>query len=72
MQNKNFFEVEKIYELCSDIGFDKLTFQLHLTDWGKLEWREKNNKEQINNEDTNAIDILKKKLKIEVKKVIQK
>ena len=58
LQKKNFFEAEKIFDLCSNIGFDKLTFQIHLTDWGKLEWREKNNKQQINNDDTKILEVL--------------
>ena len=58
LQKKNFFEAEKIFDLCSNIGFDKLTYQIHLTDWGKLEWREKNNKQQINNDDTKILEVL--------------
>ena len=58
LQKKNIFEAEKIFDLCSDIGFDKLTYQIHLTDWGKLEWREKNNKQQINNDDTKILEVL--------------
>ena len=58
LQKKNIFAAEKIFDLCSDIGFDKLTYQIHLTDWGKLEWREKNNKQQINNDDTKILEVL--------------
>ena len=70
LQTKNFFEAEKIFDLCSSIGFDKITYQVHLTDWGKKEWREKNTLNQINYENKNVLDTLKKiKNKSEGKKI---
>ena len=58
LQKKNFNEIEKIFDLCSSVGFDKLTYQLHLTDWGKEKWREKNNKSKIDNESVELQKIL--------------
>ena len=74
LQKKNIFEAEKIYDLCSNIGFDKLTFQVHLTDWGKIEWRKINNQQQINIQDRIILETLEKikkksakeKIKIEI------
>ena len=71
---KNIFVAVKIYDLCSDIGFDKLTFQVHLTDWGKIEWRKINNQQQINIQDRIILETLEKikkksakeKIKIEI------
>tara|TARA_Y100000590_G_C15600658_1_gene969898 strand:- start:17 stop:1069 length:1053 start_codon:yes stop_codon:yes gene_type:complete len=60
LQKKNFNEIEKIFKLCKEIGFDKLTYQLYLTDWGKEEWKVKNNLSQIDNENKEVHNILEK------------
>ena len=57
IQNDNFEEAEGIAELCRDLGFDDLTYQLFLTGWGKSEWEEKNNEKNIN---FNNEEVLKK------------
>ncbi len=56
VQNDNVNEFEEIFELCKDIGFDKLTYQFHLSGWGKKEWDEINKNKKI------KIDTLKKKI----------
>ena len=50
VQNDNVKEFDKIYELCKEIGFDKLTYQFYLSGWGKDEWNDinKNKRIQIN------------------------
>ena len=35
VQNDNVSEFKDIYNLCREIGFDKLTYQFHLSGWGK-------------------------------------
>ncbi len=47
VQKENFDEVENIAILCRDIGFDDLTFQVHLTGWGKDEWNKINENKKI-------------------------
>ena len=48
IQIDNVAEFEDIYELCKDIGFDKLTYQFHLSGWGKDEWNNINKNKKIN------------------------
>ena len=48
IQSSNFHEVEEIVNLCKDIGFDCLGFQVQLTGWGKKEWEVINKKKDIN------------------------
>jgi|TARA_B100001964_G_scaffold197281_1_gene222248 pyrroloquinoline quinone biosynthesis protein E len=71
LQKSNLDEMELVYELCKKIGFDKLTYQLYLTDWGKSEWREKNKKNKIDNENIKINqrleNIHKKSLRSEMK-----
>jgi radical SAM protein with 4Fe4S-binding SPASM domain len=47
IQNDNVTEFEKIYDLCREIGFDKLTYQFHLSGWGKSEWNKINSGKKI-------------------------
>ena len=47
VQNDNVEEFEKIYELCKNIGFDKLTYQFYISGWGKGEWNEINKNKRI-------------------------
>lgn len=47
VQNDNISEFEKIYELCKEIGFDKLTYQFYLSGWGKDEWNDINKYKRI-------------------------
>lgn len=47
VQNNNVHEFEKIYELCKEIGFDKLTYQFYLSGWGKDEWNKINHKKRV-------------------------
>ena len=47
VQNDNVIEFEKIYDLCTEIGFDKLTYQFHLSGWGKSEWDKINSTKKI-------------------------
>ena len=62
IQNDNVFEFNKIYELCKEIGFDKLTYQFYLSGWGKDEWNNINKNKRI--------DI--KNIKDQIKKVQKK
>ena len=48
IQNDNVTEFNKIYELCKEIGFDKLTYQFYLSGWGKDEWNIANKNKRIN------------------------
>jgi radical SAM protein with 4Fe4S-binding SPASM domain len=50
IQNDNVNQFEEIYDLCKEIGFDKLTYQFHISGWGKDEWNNinKNKKIEIN------------------------
>ena len=56
VQNDNVNEFEEIYNLCKEIGFDKLTYQFHLSGWGKSEWDEINRAKKI------EINALKEKI----------
>ncbi len=47
IQNDNVSEFNKIYELCREIGFDKLTYQFYLSGWGKDEWNSINKNKRI-------------------------
>lgn len=47
IQNDNVSEFIKIYELCKEIGFDKLTYQFYLSGWGKNEWNNINKDKRI-------------------------
>lgn len=38
VQKDNYNEFEKIFYLCNEIGFDNLSYQFHISDWGKQEW----------------------------------
>ena len=49
----NIHEFEKIFYLSNQIGFDELSYQFHISDWGKEEWH-KINKDKL-------IDINQKK-----------
>jgi radical SAM protein with 4Fe4S-binding SPASM domain len=56
VQKDNVNEFEDIYNLCKEIGFDKLTYQFHLSGWGKSEWDEINRGKKI------EIDTLKQQI----------
>ena len=47
IQNDNVSEFNKVYELCREIGFDKLTYQFYLSGWGKDEWNIINKNKRI-------------------------
>ena len=47
IQNDNVSEFNKVYELCKEIGFDKLTYQFYLSGWGKDEWNIINKNKRI-------------------------
>ena len=47
IQNDNVSQFNKIYELCKEIGFDKLTYQFYLSGWGKDEWNNINKNKRI-------------------------
>ena len=66
VQNDNVNEFEEIYNLCKEIGFDKLTYQFHLSGWGKSEWDEINRAKKI------EINALKEKIEKIKKKVLKK
>ena len=59
LQNDNFFEAEEIVKLCKKVGFDNLTFQLHLTGWGKDEWNKINNSKQVDISEKENVNKLK-------------
>ena len=42
VQKDNIHEFEKIFYLTNKIGFDELSYQFHISDWGKKEWNEIN------------------------------
>ncbi len=56
IQKDNFHEILDIANLCYDLGFDKLEFQIQLTGWGKKEW------ELINKDKNVNLDEIKKTL----------
>ena len=56
VQNDNVEEFEEIFSICKEIGFDKLTYQFHLSGWGKSEWDEINRTKKI------EIDLIKEKI----------
>ncbi len=47
VQNDNVNDFENIFDICKKIGFDKLTYQFHLSGWGKSEWDEINQRKKI-------------------------
>ena len=47
IQNDNVNEFEEIYDLCKEIGFDRLTYQFHISGWGKDEWNNINKDKKI-------------------------
>ena len=59
IQSENLQEVESIAQLCKEIGFDNLTYQVFLTGWGKDEWNKINNKKNINFESVEIKDKFK-------------
>jgi radical SAM protein with 4Fe4S-binding SPASM domain len=38
VQKDNIHEFEEIFYLSNQIGFDELSYQFHISDWGKQEW----------------------------------
>ena len=64
VQKENFDEVEEIAVLCKEIGFDNLTFQVHLTGWGKEEWNKINENKKI---EYNSVEIKKHFENVKVK-----
>ena len=61
VQKDNVSEFKDIYNLCKEIGFDKLTYQFHLSGWGKTEWYNINKNKKV------EIESLKEQIE-EVKK----
>lgn len=47
VQKENYNEVNDIAKLCRELGFDNLTYQLHLTDWGKEKWNKINSSKKV-------------------------
>jgi pyrroloquinoline quinone biosynthesis protein E len=47
VQKDNIHEFEKIFYLSNKIGFDELSYQFHISDWGKKEWHKINNDKLI-------------------------
>jgi radical SAM protein with 4Fe4S-binding SPASM domain len=47
IQNDNVNQFEEIYDLCKEIGFDRLTYQFHISGWGKDEWNNINKDKKI-------------------------
>lgn len=64
VQKVNFHQFENIIELCKDLGFNELEFQVQLTGWGKSDWEEKNSLSDIGYRDLHnknyLRDIIKK------------
>jgi pyrroloquinoline quinone biosynthesis protein E len=60
VQKNNFDEIEKISDLCNQIGFHTLHFQVQLTGWGKEDWEQVNYKKDINYSDLGIQDRFKK------------
>ncbi len=48
IQKSNFNEFEEILLLCKKLGFDELEYQVQLTGWGKSEWEQINQENDIN------------------------
>ena len=48
LQKSNYHEIFKVFDLCRQIGFDDLTFQIQLSSWGQDYWVDKNKSMQIN------------------------
>ena len=48
IQKDNFHEAEEIMNLCKNLGFDDLSYQVQLTGWGKKEWEDTNKEKDIN------------------------
>ena len=66
VQHDNVAEFEDIYKLCKEIGFDKLTYQFHLSGWGKSEWDKINSSKKIEIDSLRErIENIKKKSSIE-------
>ena len=66
VQNDNIDDFEKIFNLCKEIGFDKLTYQFHLSGWGKSEWDQINQSKKIEiNSINERIKNIKKRAKNE-------
>lgn len=61
LQRRNMREAQDIIELAADIGFNRLTFQVTISDWGKTEWSA-NKGEQIHQseEDASALALFAK------------
>lgn len=48
LQNSNYHEIFKIFDLCRKLEFDDLTFQIQLSSWGQDYWVGLNKSKQIN------------------------
>ena len=44
VQKENISEIEAFPQFAADLGFDRLTLSLNLTDWGQDYWQEKNDR----------------------------
>lgn len=60
VQKDNADEFEKIFYLCNEIGFDSLSYQFHISDWGKSEWNSINKHKFVNID--SKIDFIKNKI----------
>ena len=70
VQKDNIHEFEKIFYLINKIGFDELSYQFHLSDWGKQEWHNINKDKLIDVNQKKAFIsnmIYNKKFKTKVK-----
>ena len=47
IQQDNFCDILKLPSLASELGFEKLTLSLNLTDWGQKRWKEINEQATI-------------------------
>ena len=69
VQKDNIHEFEEIFYLSNQIGFDELSYQFHISDWGKQEWHDINKNKLIDiNQKKNFINnmIYKKEFKTKV------
>lgn len=72
VQKDNFEELIDIYNLANQIKFDELSYQFHISNWGKKEWSQSNKEKQMLssiNDFKNLIDNLNKKNKNLIAKI---
>jgi len=59
LQKQNFHQFEDIIFLCKNLGFNELEFQVQMTGWGKSEWENINQKQDINFNNLKNIEDMK-------------